>query len=104
MEALFHLVCIALTGFALLAQPAVAQEANTTLPLTHPGQVLQGDNSQICPAEQQRNIVRSEVDNAILSLFRESVFSPPTRPGNEARWRRVAYLNMYDPSQQCPSV
>ena len=53
METLVYLVCIAVASFAVLAQPAVAQGANTTLPLTYPGQVLQGDGSQICSSEEQ---------------------------------------------------
>ena len=53
METLVYFVCIAVANFAVLAQPAVAQGANTTLPLTYPGQVLQGESSQICPSEEQ---------------------------------------------------
>ena len=45
MEALVYLICIAVASFAVLAQPAVAQGANTTLPLTYSGQVLQGDGN-----------------------------------------------------------
>ena len=58
--------------------------------------------------------MRNEVDNATLSLLHESVLpllhtQLPTRPPTEhpcggSGWRRVAYLNMSDPSQQCPSV
>ena len=51
MGTLVYFVCIAVASFAVLAQPAVAQGANTTLPLT--GQVLQGESSQICPSEEQ---------------------------------------------------
>ena len=150
------LVCIAVANFAVLAQPAVAQGANTTLPVTYPQQVLQGDGNQICPSEEQQMIARSEVRNAIQRLLDESVIpllqatqlptepitEPTTQPpttqlpttqppttqppttqlpttqlpttqpttvtgyscGGSTGWRRVAYLNMSDPSQQCPSV
>ena len=109
MEAFVYLVCIAVASFAVLAQPAVAQGANTTLPLTYPGQVLQGDGSQSCPSEAQRGIVRNEVKNDTQRLLRESVVpllqvnSTVHRCGGSG-WRRVAYLNMSDPTQQCPSV
>ena len=105
METVVYLVCIAVASFAVLAQPAVAQGANTTLPLTYPGWVLQADGSQTCPSEEQREMVQNEVDNAILSLLRESVI-PLLRYscGGSTGWRRVVYLNMSDPSQQCPSV
>ena len=101
---------IAVASFAVLAQPAVAQGANTTLPLTYPGQVLQGYGNQTCPSEAQRGITRNEVRNGTRSLLRESVVpllranSTGYSCGGSTGWRRVAYLNMSDPSQQCPSV
>ena len=116
MEAPSLLVCMALASFAPLTQPAVAQEANTTLPLTYPGQVLRGDGSQSCPSQEQRDIVRGEVRSAIRSLLQEAVVprlqatsqlpneSTIEHPCGGSGWRRVAYLNMSDPSQQCPSV
>ena len=55
-------IFIAVASFTVLAQPAVAQGTNTTLPLTYPGRVLQGDGSQTCPSEEQREMVRNEVD------------------------------------------
>ena len=103
------LVCIAVASFAVLAQPAVAQGANTTLPLTYSGQVLQGDGSQTCPSEEQEERLRNEVDNATLRLLQESVVPLLQETldfscGGSTGWRCVAYLNMSDPSQQCPSV
>ena len=104
-----YVVCIAVASFAVLAQPAVAQGANTTLPLTYPGQVLQGDGSQTCPSEAQRGIARNEIRNGTRRLLRESVVpllqaNSTEHPCGGSGWRRVAYLNMSDPSQQCPSV
>ena len=75
MEAFVYLVCIAVASFAVLSQPAVAQQARTTLPLTYPNQVLEGDGMQICPSEEQRGMARNEVKNATRSLLRESVIS-----------------------------
>ena len=98
-------VYIAVASFAILAQPVVAQGANSTLPLTYPAQVLQGDGSQTCPSEEQREIARSEIKNATQSLLRESVLPLlQFSCGGSTGWRRVAYFNMSDPSQQCPSV
>ena len=101
-----YLICIAVASTAVLAQPAVTQgRVIATLPLTYPGEVLQGDGSQTCPSEGQQEGVRNEVDNATLNLLRESVV--PLLQGYScggSGWRRVAYLNMSDPSQQCPSV
>ena len=109
MGNLLYLICIAVASFAVLAQPAVAQGANTTLPLTYPGQVLQGDGSQTCPSEAQRERGRNGVKNATRRLLQQSVV-PLLQPsqtfscGGSTGWRRVASLNMSDPSQQCPSA
>ena len=116
MGTLLYLICVAVASFAVLAQPAVAQGSNTTFPLTYPGQVLPGDGNQTCPSDAQRGITRNEVKNATQRLLRESVVpllqtqlptEPPTEQtscGGSTGWRRVAYLNMYDPFEQCPSV
>ena len=106
-------ICLVVATFAILIQPTITQGANTTLPLTFPGQVLQGDGSQTCPSEEQREIARNEVKNATRSLLRESVVPllqvnqtqlPTEHPCGGLGWRRIAYLNMLDPTQQCPSV
>ena len=47
-------VYIAVASFSILALPAIAQEANSTLPLTYPAQVLHRDNSQTCPSEEKK--------------------------------------------------
>ena len=102
-------ICIAVASFAILAQPAVDQGANTTLPLTYPGQVLQGDGSQTCPSEEEQEILRNQIDNATLSLLSETVVpllqaNSTEHPCGGSSWRCVAYLNMSDSSQLCPSV
>ena len=107
MGTVVYLVCIAVASFTVLAQPAVAQGANTSLPLTYPSRVLQGDGSQTCPSEEQREIARSEIKNATRNLLRESVvplLQASQYPCGGLGWRRVVYLNMSDSTQQCPSV
>ena len=104
MAAFVYLICVA--SFTVLAQPAVVQGADTALPLTYPAKVLQGDGNQTCPSEEQRDIARNRVKSTTGRLLQESiipdlqVFLCDGSPG----WRRVAYLNMSNPSQQCPSV
>ena len=109
MGTLVYLICIAVASFAVLAQPAVAQGTNTNLPVTYPGQVLQGDGSQICPSEAQQEGLRNEVYNDTQRLLQESVVPLLQQTldfscGGSTDWRHVAYLNMSDPSQHCPSV
>ena len=108
-----YLLCIAVAGIAIVVCPVFSQGANATLPLTYPGQVLQGDGTQTCPFEEQREIMRNEVKNTTRRLLQESVvpllqvnmtqFSTE-HPCGGSGWRRVAYLNMSNASQQCPSV
>ena len=101
-----YLICIAVASFAVLAQPVVAQGANTKLSLTYSGQVLQVGGSQTCPSERQLERVRNEVEGATLRLLRETVVPllQNFSCGGSTGWRRVAYIDMADPSQQCPSV
>ena len=104
MNTLVYLIVIAVASFAVLAQPAVAQGAH----LTYPAQVLQGEGSQTCPSEEQEERVRNEIYNDTERLLQESVVPllqlQTFSCGGSTGWRRVAYLNMSDPSQQCPSV
>ena len=97
---------IAVASSAVLTQVGGAQGTNTTLPLTYPGRVLQESSSWTCPSEDQQGRLINEVKTAERRLLRESVI-PRLRTfscGGSIGWRRVAYLNMSDPSQQCPSV
>ena len=109
MEIFIHLVCIAVASFAITAQPAVAQGASTTNSslLTYPGRVLRGVDNQTCPSEEQQEIGRNKVKTATRKLLRESVI-PKLHIDyfcdGSTGWRHVAYLNMSDPFQQCPSV
>ena len=106
MGTFVYLAYIALAIFAVLAQPAVAQEANAELPLTYRGRVSQGVDNQTCPSVEQLEIARSKVKTAARRLLRES-FLPNLQAflcDGSTDWRRVAYLNMSDPSQECPFV
>ena len=107
MKTLVYLICIAATNTAVLDQ-----RASTTLPPTCPTQFLYGDGSQTCPSEVQGiKMLRTyhEAKKTTQELLRESVVPQTQIPtefscGGPTGWRRVAYLNMSDPSQQCPSV
>ena len=62
------------------------------------------------PPGSAPGIARNEVRNGTQRLLRVSVIpllrvnSTGYSCGGSTGWRRVAYLNMSDPSQQCPSV
>ena len=110
MGTIVYLTCIAVASFAINAQPAVAQGASTTGPgpLTYPGPVLQSVDHQTCPSEEHREIARKEINTATRSLLQDSI-APNLQSytfvcGGSTGWKRVAYLDMSDPSQQCPSA
>ena len=103
-----YLAFIAVASFVVLAHPAVAQGANTTLPLTYPGPVLRSVDNQTCPSEEHQEMGRNEIKTAMRRLLRDSIV-PDLQSytficGGSTGWKRVAYLNMSDPSHQCPSV
>ena len=96
----------AVATLAILARSTVAQGANTTLPLTYPGRFLQESSSQTYPSEEQQGRSINEIKTAERRLLRESVIPrlQALSCDGSTGWRRVAYLNMSDPSQQCPSM
>ena len=108
MGTFVYLVYIAVASFVVLAHPAVAQEGNPTLPLTYYGRVLEGVDNQTCPSEEHREMARNEIKTATRRLLRNSIVPDLQHYtfvcNGSTGWRRVAYLNMFDPSQQCPSV
>ena len=57
--------------------------------------------ARVCPSEKERYIVRQSLRNTIASLLNLAPTAMHCGPG---QWTRVAYLNMSDPSQTCPSA
>ena len=60
-----------------------------TLPLDEQGQ---------CPSLQERERVRAEISAEVTEILSGAVYSCNGSPG----WRRVGFVNMTDPSQDCP--
>ena len=86
------------------ASEAQSQGDDTSLPLSYNATELQGDGAT-CPNDQLRqetrdNIatdVRTQLQDTVVPLIRVNQFCPCTTGG-----RRIAYLDMTDPNQQCP--
>ena len=54
-----------------------------------------------CPPQYMRDEVRQTLSQSVRDIIADSTtLIPPCGPGP---WTRVAYLNMSDPVQQCPS-
>ena len=110
MGSIVYLAFIAVASFVVLSQPAVAQgaDASPTPPLTYRGRVLQSVDNQTCPSEEHQEIARNEIKTATRRLLRDSIVPDLQRYtflcGGSTGWKRVAFLNMSDPSQQCPSA
>ena len=115
MGALINLFYIAIASFVVLAQPAASLEINTTqVPTLLSPIVAKSCKEMTAKAALLRQIEREQVKIAVHRLLQRSAapqtFSNQTQLpanyscGGSTGWRRVAYLNMSDPSQQCPSV
>ena len=68
------------------------QQPNAMFPIRLPHNDSEGPGSQslACPTTN-------------FSSVRQNVIYPPCFCGGAGGWTRVAYLNMSDPNQQCPS-
>ena len=63
--------------------------------------ITYGNGQETCLSTEQRNIALQKMkDNVCQYLFNRNVLPQC----GEGRWYRIAYLNMTDPSQQCPSA
>ena len=76
------------------------------LPLTYPARELLGTNIS-CAPDGLRQATRQSINNEVQGLIVDSVIPAFTRSstpncGCFATGRRVAYLDMTDPTQQCP--
>jgi hypothetical protein len=66
-------------------------------------QVIPGTETGTCPSQEDRDAARQNLHFAALSemqqIANDNTVSSRCGPG---QWYRVAYLNMSDPTQQCP--
>ncbi len=90
-----------LTSLLLLGNLANSQET-ATLPVKYNVTQLQGDGEG-CPMVDQRDAVRAEINQDILTLLQDlEIEGYGTYGCGGIGWSRVAYLNMTDSTQQCP--
>ena len=82
----------------ILAILFVRIEAEKTPVITYYGN---GQEICNCPSIQQRNIALQKVKDNVYQCLSNVSILPQCGDGI---WYRIAYLNMTDPSQQCPSA
>ena len=95
----FLCVLVSLTG--------CSAQLNDSLPLQLPPSITNSVNGA-CPSTTTREATRRSTQDQVGTLLRERIVPslrsrPPCACGNPRLWRRIAHLNMSDPSQQCPT-
>ena len=85
---------------AVLQLAVIAQNHNIE-PTTIPVRVIASSNIHGCPSHEEIQATKVEISNDI----RDAVQTIHNEPNcGDGLWYRVAYLNMSDPSQQCPAA
>ena len=90
---------LALMSFLLTVEHLAAQ-SSTALPIVSALRSLEGSGST-CPSDEARERVRNEIREEFYTTFEESI--RPMFCGGSFGWRRVAFLNTSDPTEQCPT-
>ena len=86
-------------------------QQNSALPAVVSPAVIDGTTSGVCPSVEVMNAQRNVTKQKIQDLLRNTVNpeldhiynGPPCSCGNRGEWTKIAFLNMTDPSQQCPT-
>ena len=89
-----------------LAHSGIAQQQDS-LPVQLPQVDIQRRNDGTCPSAEVTEQAANNTKEEIRSILRDTVVpildGRPTCPcGGPGLWRRIAYLDMSDPNQQCP--
>ena len=88
---------VCLSQLVLMLQLATGAMLN---PAVIPGTV------GICPSQEIRDATLQNITASVQAIIQENYSANVSSNSNcgDGLWYRVAYLNMSDPSQQCPSV
>ena len=99
-----------LAFFILVNVHCCTSQQNSALPAIVSPAVVDGTASGVCPSAEVMNTLRNTTKQEIKDLLRNTVNpkldcinGPPCSCGNRGEWTRIAFLNMTDPSQQCPT-
>ena len=65
--------------------------------------VIPTDGNRVCPVQEKRDEVIQNITADITDIIRD-MYAPLIQNCGEEEWYQVAYLNMSDPTQQCPSA
>ena len=91
---LFHLLLL----LCAAPEPALCQQQMFPSPVRLPPTVTIS-SGQTCPSQDAID----DNHRRVRDILEEQYSAPPCTCGGDGGWTRVAYLNMSDPNQQCPS-
>ena len=92
------MVVLLMFAMILSLQVVTAQDVRK---VSLPPVVTYGNGQEICPSTEQQNNALQKMKNSIYQYLLNGSIVPQC---GEGIWYRVAYLNMADSSQQCPSA
>ena len=92
------LIKVILTLVLLVLQQQQFTQAATVHPVAIPT-----DGNGVCPVQEKRDKAIQNITADIVDIIRD-MYAPLIHNCGEGEWYRVAYLNMSDPTQQCPSA
>ena len=85
---------------AVALQLVVAQNVQHSVDVTVVSSNSESLNDS-CPSQDNQDIAKKIIERRVFDIIQQIHLVPDCGDG---LWYRVAYLNMSDPSQQCPSV
>ena len=87
--------------FLLIFAVILSMKVVAAIKIASPPIIIHGNDRETCPSTEQQNIALEKMkDNVYQYLFNGSIIPQC----GEGIWYRIAYLNMADSSQQCPSA
>ena len=85
-----------------------SQQIGPTLPVRISSAVVDGTGINVCPSQSSigLNLTKAEVQKTIINTIDPTLNQMSTSPGscNGTGWIRVAFLNMTDTAEFCPSI
>jgi hypothetical protein len=85
---------VLIVTIALIQLFVVAQTRQRVTP-----KVITGGHIRQCPLQGERRTVIEDISKGVMDILQMQ-----EHQCGDGIWHRVAYLNMSDPSQQCPSA
>ena len=97
--------------FILVSAHHCTCEENFTLPAVVSPAIVHGTTSGVCPSAEvinaQSNATKQEIQdlllNTVIPALNRNRNGPPCSCGDPGEWTRIAFLNMTDLTQQCPT-